>query len=105
MAAAANRELDLRLLRPEHDLADVGGRERLHDTEGIDVVEPLLVDEAGLLVGGARRDEDRALDELLERLQPWVDSARRVTDELPAGQSNGQPGAPAQQHATVEYLS
>ena len=70
VATAANRELDLRLLRPEDDLGDVRGRERLYDTERIDGVEPLLIEDTRLLVRGGRRNENRALDELLERLQP-----------------------------------
>jgi hypothetical protein len=105
VAAAADRELDLRLLRPEDDLGDVAGRERLHDTERIDVVEPLLIDDARLLVRGGRRNENRPFDKLLERLQAWIRSAGGVADELPAGKSDREPGAPAQQHPAVEYLS
>ena len=105
MPAAPDREPHLRLLRPEDDLVDVGGRDRLDHTERVDAVEALLVDDAGLLIRGARRGEYRALDELLERLQPRIDGARSIADKLPAGEGDHQPGTAAEQHPTVEYLS
>ena len=98
----ADHELHFRALRPADDRAEVTGGERLDDTERVDVVEALLVDEARLLLTGARRGKHRTLDEPLERNEARIGRAGGVGHKPPAAERRCEAGASAEQRPAVE---
>ncbi len=77
-------------------MADVLRVERLHDRERMDVVVEAVEDEARGVVARLAGDEHGAADDLVERLDPWVDGASGGRDghvtERGEGGNRRQPG-------------